>query len=732
MLEQLPPMTCLLLFLHLLLFVLLASSTATRGAGPRFKVDVDWNANQPPTLKTVPTCQVVVNPLTTRSSPIHKAVHKALASLGASMVRFVPWLPYPRLAVAALEPPSGDRLCGFRNQEGRDFPLELSCGGAGGGGDGGSIAAIEFASFGTPQGFCRGLSLGSCHVKESEEVVRAACLGKTSCKLVPDLSFFQPNSSATAPDPCPGTPKRLAVQVRCSGGGGRFTSWDFTQLDPLMEDFMAAQAGRSVIINFSTPPNWLYKALRSLYPDNPLGLMWNYEQGNQLVEQTAHQFGDYYGRLLAWYTDGGFVDEQGGRHVSGHFYNISMWECLNEPEAEHSNTPASYTLLYDAMVAGMRRFAPSGTRDLQWMGMALALHREWQWYEHFLNASNHVPGTPLDWISFHFYAQPLSRTDPVAYRKFFPDADDFVEEVKVVMALRDKLAPRVMLDVNECGVILTDDNTAGAPLFPLVYWNAAASMYAYLYGRLSLLGLDVLGESQLVGYPQLTLPDGIVLEPQYPSVSMLNWTTGEGNARYWVLKLLIDNTNPGSDRIMPTTVTPIASNPFCGEVLENDTMTLTCPQSKITKIITVGYGNQTGDCPDYTIGSCNSEKARLLVESFCLNQESCSVFFGPSDLGDPCNDNVVKRGIVVAECSGSAGGFSPSSAGIYAQAYQAPDGTRKLLVVNTAGEPKDVNLPGAIGATWKVVDEPLKPPATLVLSTDTWTLKPWSVGFVHL
>jgi len=115
---------------------------------------------------------------------------------------------------------------------------------------------------------------------------------------------------------------------------------------------------------------------------------------------------------------------------------------------------------------------------------------------------------------------------------------------------------------------------------------------------------------------------------------------------------------------------------------------------------------------------------KLLVESSCLNQELCSVFIGPSNLGDPCNDKVVKQGIMVAECSGSAGGFGPSSAVIYAQAYLAPDGTRKLLVVNTAGEPKDVNLPGSIGATWKVVDEPLQPPATLVLSTETLSLKP--------
>jgi len=44
----------------------------------------------------------------------------------------------------------------------------------------------------------------------------------------------------------------------------------------------------------------------------------------------------------------------------------------------------------------------------------------------------------------------------------------------------------------------------------------------------------VVGESQLVGYPT-----------QYPTVSMLDWNTGDPNPRYWVLKLLHDNFAAG-------------------------------------------------------------------------------------------------------------------------------------------------------------------------------------------
>jgi hypothetical protein len=36
------------------------------------------------------------------------------------------------------------------------------------------------------------------------------------------------------------------------------TSWDFSLIDPIVEDFMSATAGRSTILNFSTTPEWMW------------------------------------------------------------------------------------------------------------------------------------------------------------------------------------------------------------------------------------------------------------------------------------------------------------------------------------------------------------------------------------------------------------------------------------------------------------------------------------------
>ncbi len=40
-------------------------------------------------------------------------------------------------------------------------------------------------------------------------------------------------------------------------------------------------------------------------------MYWSYEQGTQVADTTYQQFGDYYGRLVAHYVEGGFLDEYG-------------------------------------------------------------------------------------------------------------------------------------------------------------------------------------------------------------------------------------------------------------------------------------------------------------------------------------------------------------------------------------------------------------------------------------
>ncbi len=58
------------------------------------------------------------------------------------------------------------------------------------------------------------------------------------------------------------------------------------------------------------------------------------------------------------------------------------------------------------------------------------------------------------------------------------------------------------------------------------------------------------------GYPYLP---NLQLEPQFPSVALLNWTTGVGTARYWTSKLLIDTAQIDSDQAVITQTSEVSN-----------------------------------------------------------------------------------------------------------------------------------------------------------------------------
>lgn len=390
------------------------------------KLTVDWDKTVVLSRST-PTLQVVVNPPLRPGQPLGEAAYKALKDLGADYVRYVPWLPYPKLGVAELEPPTAQK-----------------------------------------------------------------------------------------------------------------TSWDFSLIDPMTKDFLAATEGHSTILNFSTIPTWLFKTEKpATYPADPNQVEWHYTQGTELRDPSGKELGDYYARLVSWYVNGGFTDENGARHDSGYHYKLPYWEVLNEVDFEHSMTPQQYTDRYDAIVSAIHRVSP----ETKFVGMALAIpgHNP-DYFEYFLNPKNHRPGIPLDMISYHFYASPSAGQTVDSWQyTFFDQADGFLNTVRYIESIRKRLSPETKTDTDELGVILPTDNTPADNVPPPpAYWNLAGSLYAYLYIELAKQQIDVVGESQLVGYPT-----------QFPSVSMMDWQDNKPNARFWVLKLIKDNFHPG-DKLVET------------------------------------------------------------------------------------------------------------------------------------------------------------------------------------
>ena len=57
--------------------------------------------------------------------------------------------------------------------------------------DGGTIASIDFASFGMPFGPCGGFAVNaSCHAADTMTKVEALCKGKTSCTIPTDAASY--------------------------------------------------------------------------------------------------------------------------------------------------------------------------------------------------------------------------------------------------------------------------------------------------------------------------------------------------------------------------------------------------------------------------------------------------------------------------------------------------------------------------------------------------------------
>ncbi len=337
------------------------------------------------------------------------------------------------------------------------------------------------------------------------------------------------------------------------------TYWDFKYMDAIVVDFLKATQGHKVIMNLATIPEWMFKTPKPVpYPADPSQLDPGYEQGTELRDPTMKEVAGYFARLASWYTKGGFKDEYGHWHESGYHFRIPYWEVLNEVEAEHRMSPETYTRLYDAVVQAIQRVDP----NTNFVGLALA-EEDGPWLQrvlpdffyYFLNHKNHAPGIPLDMISYHFYATPASDENPYVQQfTVFDDVDRFLAVVKYIQAIGQHLSPETRTDCDELGIISADDMAQGEPghvakPIPDSYWNLSAAEFAYLYLELSHLGINAAGMSSGLGFPNY----------YYPSVTMMDWRTGQPNARYWALKLLIENAGPGDKQVATASSLPFVA-----------------------------------------------------------------------------------------------------------------------------------------------------------------------------
>src|SRR5215469_13683377 len=165
---------------------------------------------------------------------------------------------------------------------------------------------------------------------------------------------------------------------------------------------MEATKGHSVVFDLGTIPTWMFKTNSLVqYPSDPEEIDWDYDQGTVLRDPTLRELVDYQERLASWYIKGGFYDEFGKWHASGHHFKIDYWEVLNEVDLEHNFSPELYTKIYDAVVEKVGKLSP----EMKFIGIALAnpVGRP-EYFSYFLDPKHHKPGIPIDMISYHFYS----------------------------------------------------------------------------------------------------------------------------------------------------------------------------------------------------------------------------------------------------------------------------------------------------------------------------------------
>ncbi|XP_044714782.1 uncharacterized protein HRG_11817 [Hirsutella rhossiliensis] len=231
------------------------------------------------------------------------------------------------------------------------------------------------------------------------------------------------------------------------------------------------------------------------YPSDVNEIDFRYNQGTQLRDPSMTEIADYYRRIVNWYVNGGFTDECGTYHYSGHHWPIELWEVLNEPELEHQFTPELYNKFYDAITAAIREVAPK----------------------------------------IRFVGEQATSS--------FQQMDDFILQVQKINQVRARLNPGMRIGFGEIGTILQKAGIHITPGYVISdeYWVWSASVFAYVFAKTSGLDIDAIAQSQLDGYPG-----------QFESVSMVDYRTAEPNARYRVLEMLQKNFQAG-DKLLNTT-----------------------------------------------------------------------------------------------------------------------------------------------------------------------------------
>ena len=82
---------------------------------------------------------------------------------------------------------------------------------------------------------------------------------------------------------------------------------------------------------------------------------------------------------------------------------------------------------------------------------------------------------------------------------------------------------------------------------------------------------------------------------------------------------------------------------ICATASEGSNAVLSAPSGTVfIKVDFASYGNPTGTCPDFTLGSCNALTSLSVAEGYLLGKNSATIPASNAIFGDPCSGTVQK------------------------------------------------------------------------------------------
>jgi len=253
------------------------------------------------------------------------------------------------------------------------------------------------------------------------------------------------------------------------------------------------------------------------FPDTTI-LQLQGPQAYLLADPTGVRLGEHFSRVLDWYSRGGFTDEFGRYHHSGHNISFGYLEVLNEidinPHFAYGgplNATRRYIKLFDGVATVVKQRHPS----IKFVGNCLSGRGDSDGgsvWRTFLNMSEHAAGVPwpIDAVSYHLYTGRAS--DGAPFNEWpaglVQNARNVLPSAKTVTSLIKQISPTTQVFVDEIGLFFTEPvreamnfETMRGDGLNTSFWNLQSAIYSMWAGELAAVGVDMFGASQLLGYP---------------------------------------------------------------------------------------------------------------------------------------------------------------------------------------------------------------------------------------